>query len=279
MKAFHETKIYGQNIPIHAFKDKNFSFMAHWHLDVELAYVLNGNIQISINSEQRVLSRGDFAICSSGDIHFYNSDGMESEVIIIVFRSDLIENSGCWPKSTRFITPFIDKSRSYIDSFPQQTLIRIEEIFNLLVVENKNKEKFYDMLIKGLLYELCGIILRHIPCCLNEKKRDSKIFSEIKAIQVALSYLEDNYTNEISLEDLASHVNMSQFHFSRLFSKICGKSFRTYLNEIRTNKAASLLSTTGMPVVDIALECGFNSVRTFNRVFKTNKGNTPSSMR
>lgn len=53
-KAFHETKIYGQHIPIQAFKEKDFSFMAHWHLDVELIYVLSGTIQIGINSENRI---------------------------------------------------------------------------------------------------------------------------------------------------------------------------------------------------------------------------------
>lgn len=127
-KAFHETKTYSQNIPLISFKARNFSFMAHWHLDVELVYVLHGEIQIGINSEIRILSKGDLAICGSGDIHFYNSDGTESEVMIVIFRSDLIESPARWPKSTRFITPFIDKNQLFYGDLPKAALRRIDEI-------------------------------------------------------------------------------------------------------------------------------------------------------
>ena len=278
-KAFHETKIYSQNIPIQAFKETNFSFIAHWHLDVELIYVLNGTIQVGINSENRVISKGGFAICGSGDIHFYNSDDPESEVMIVIFRPDLIESFGSWPKFIRFVTPFIDKNQPFYKNISKPTLKRIEKIFKLLITEYEQKQSSYDMFIKGLLYELCGIALRNIPCCSTETKRDSKVFSEIKAIQLALNYLEDNYANDISLDDLAVHVYMSPFHFSRLFRNICGTSFKTYLNTTRINKAETLLSTTDLPIVDIALDCGFNSVRTFNRVFKSIKGKTPSNAR
>lgn len=278
-KAFHEIKTYSQNIPLISFKARNFSFMAHWHLDVELVYVLHGEIQIGINSEIRILSKGDLAICGSGDIHFYNSDGTESEVMIVIFRSDLIESPARWPKSTRFITPFIDKNQPFYEDLPKDTLRRIDEIFNLLLIEYEQRESFHDMVLKGLLYELCGMALRYIPSCSTETKRDSKVFSEINAIQLALSYLEDNFANEISLDDLAAHAHLSPFHFSRLFRKTCGTSFKTYLNTARINKAETLLSTTAMPIIDIALECGFNSVRTFNRVFKSIKSKTPSNVR
>jgi AraC-like DNA-binding protein len=253
--------------------------MAHWHLDVELIYVLNGKIQVGINSENHILYKGDFAICGSGDIHFYNSDGMESEVIIVIFRSDLIESFGRWPKSIHFITPFICKDQNFYENIPKATLNRIDEIFKLLFTEYEQKKSSYDMFLKGLLYEFCGISLRYIPCCSTETKKGSKIFSDIKAIQLALSYIEDKYTMDISLNELASQVHISPFHFSRLFSKICGVSFKLYLNTIRINNAETLLSTTDMPIVDIALECGFNSLRTFNRVFKSVKGKTPSDVR
>lgn len=221
MKAFHETKIYNQNMPVQIFTSKNFSFMAHWHSDVELIYVLDGCIQIGINSEHRLLSKGDFAICGSGDIHFYNSEGMISEILIIIFRSELIDSPGCWPHNARFINPFIDKTQSYYGDLPEAVLNRIEEIFHLLLEEFTKQQSFYDIIIKGLLFEFCGIALRFVPCGSTETKNNSKVMSDIKTIRLALNYIEDNYTNDISLDDLSIHASMSSFHFSRLFNNIC----------------------------------------------------------
>ncbi|MNE93692.1 HTH-type transcriptional regulator YesS [compost metagenome] len=56
-------------------------------------------------------------------------------------------------------------------------------------------------------------------------------------------------------------------------------SFISYLNHIRVNKAEEMLLNTDKSIIDIALDCGFTNVRTFNRVFKQFRHNTPSSLR
>ena len=95
----------------------------------------------------------------------------------------------------------------------------------------------------------------------------------------SIRYLESNYMNSITLEDAARNVNLSSYYFSRLFKKISGMNFKQYLNSIRVEKAESKIKNTGMPITDIALECGFNSIRTFNRVFKSARGCAPSDLK
>jgi len=279
VKAFHENKIYNQKFPVHAFRDANFNFLAHWHRDVELILVTEGIIQIGVNSEQRTLAKGDFVICCSGDIHFYNSQSWESEVIIIVFQSEVIESTGCWPKFSRFVTPFLQQSSEIYNYIPKSVHKRIEEIFSVTVNEYRSREKSYEMLIKAHLYEICGIFMRYIPLVSVESEKTFQILSEIKTIQHTLTYLEEHFLSEVTLSDLADHANMSSSHFSRLFGRVCGTSFKTYINSMRVDMAEKLLTTTDMPIVDIALECGFNSLRTFNRVFKTQRNKTPSRIR
>jgi AraC-like DNA-binding protein len=72
---------------------------------------------------------------------------------------------------------------------------------------------------------------------------------------------------------------MSEFHFCRLFQSLVGTSFKDYLNAIRADAAEELILSGGQSITTVAMECGFNTIRTFNRVFKAVKGYTPSSLR
>jgi len=69
------------------------------------------------------------------------------------------------------------------------------------------------------------------------------------------------------------------FYFSRIFKDISGMNYKTYLNLVRFNKAEIMIKTSNKPITDIAFECGFTSIRTFNRVYKGIKGDIPSNGR
>ena len=98
-------------------------------------------------------------------------------------------------------------------------------------------------------------------------------------MHVVLDYLESHFMYDLTPRDAASHVSLSVFHFSRLFQEAIGMSFKRYLGNLRVGKALVMLKDTDLPVTRIASECGFDSIRTFNRVFQAVKGCTPSSLR
>ena len=91
MKAFYENRTYADSIPLSVNTSKGFDFLAHWHNDIELVYVLDGELKMGVNSESRVLQKGDFAICSSGDIHYYNSKDLYSSYYLVLFKPELLE--------------------------------------------------------------------------------------------------------------------------------------------------------------------------------------------
>ena len=95
-------------------------------------------------------------------------------------------------------------------------------------------------------------------------------------LQDLLSYMDEHYADNITLEFAASRMNFSNSHFSKTFKKLMGINFVTYLNLVRVERAASQLRNTGKKITDVALSCGFNNIRTFNRVFKEITGYTPS---
>src|SRR5690606_32673826 len=94
-----------------------------------------------------------------------------------------------------------------------------------------------------------------------------------------LQYLHVHYQEDLSLESISRQFRVSPPYISRLFKEHVGQSFLTYLHELRIKSAASLLISTDMSISDIATEVGFESYRTFLRVFRDIRGQTPSEFR
>lgn len=97
-------------------------------------------------------------------------------------------------------------------------------------------------------------------------------------IQKIKKFVEDNYTNDISREDVAGAVFLNANYFSRYFSMKTGQSFSDYLLEVRMHKAVELLNNSGT-IYEIAKRVGYNDYRHFLRTFKKYTGYTPSEYR
>lgn len=278
MRAFHENKLYHSAFPFRAYPARNITFLAHWHMDLEIMYVCEGSIRMGVNSESKILHQGDIAVCSSGDIHFYDSREGDSTVLIVIFHPQLIGCPGGWPKGVRLKTPFLKDAagRQGEDSYIAGQLA---PLMRRLALELQQKEPYYDQLITGMLYELCGTILRYGDCRPADYKWDKRRLVSMGVMQQVLDYLDTHYMDSITLEDGARRANMSLYHFSRFFKSVSGMSFTSYLNSIRVREAEKRLADSDKSVIDIALECGFSNVRTFNRVFRQLTGHTPSDLR
>ncbi|WP_339219221.1 AraC family transcriptional regulator [Paenibacillus sp. FSL H8-0332] len=275
MRAFHENRTYGTAFPFTAFVSRNIDFLAHWHHDLEIVYVLEGSIRMGINSETRVLTAGDLAVCSSGDIHYYDSKNSESKLLLVIFNPSLIGFPAGWPLNMRLTSPFVDKTQSD----PVEGNPRLPAIMQELLKEHLEKLPHHEQLVTGLLHELCALILRQMPLDIVNPHKDKRRITNMKIMQEVLEYLDVHYMHPITLADAARHANMSLFYFSRFFKSISGMSYVAYLNSIRVNQAERLLLGTDKSILDIALECGFTNIRTFNRVFKQVKQRTPSELR
>ena len=89
-------------------------------------------------------------------------------------------------------------------------------------------------------------------------------------------YADEHYLNEIHLKDIAIIYKRNEKYIGRLFKSELGISFSEYCNELRLDKAKELISEKKRKVIDIALDCGFDNVTYFNRLFKKKFGVSPS---
>lgn len=98
-------------------------------------------------------------------------------------------------------------------------------------------------------------------------------------VSAAIDYIVSNYYKDISIDDIAHRYGLNAKYVGRLFKKQTGETFNIYLNRVRVHHAKQFLSGTSAQIIEIALECGYNNVTYFNRVFKKIQGVTPSEYR
>ncbi|WP_274651972.1 AraC family transcriptional regulator [Paenibacillus humicola] len=278
MKAAFEVQNQYEEIQMDICILSDLHALAHWHVDVELVYVIEGAVQMGINEEQRVLQAGDIGICCSNDIHFFSSE-ISNSVILIKCLPEYIDGYGTWQKNHIFNSPFIEaKSVGQPGGLDRDVYDNMKALFHSLFREMNDHRDFYKLFAKSKLLELCGLMLRHLPKQECETKREQSD-SSIKLVQESLRYIEKNVMNNPSLEEIARTMNISPYYFSRIFNKVIGMNLKAYQNMLRLNKAENMIVCDKAPITDIAYQCGFNSIRTFNRCFRLVKGYSPSDLR
>ena len=278
MFAFRENRSRGAHGPVEIGLHENMSFLAHWHTEIEIIQVLQGEMQVGINREVRTLGPGDMAVAASRDIHFYETKEF-SLAVMSIFRPEILDCPGGWPVDGGFVTPFFCGSSDDITETAADVRHEVERILHEALRECEERREAYSLFIQGCMLELCALLLRHLPRSRPDTSEERRRLRQLERMHVALDYLESHFMYDLTPRDAASHVSLSVFHFSRLFQEAIGMSFKRYLGNLRVGKALVMLKDTDLPVTRIASECGFDSIRTFNRVFQAVKGCTPSSLR
>lgn len=126
--------------------------------------------------------------------------------------------------------------------------------------------------------ELLGVFAEHLAIKSNQVAMQ-QANAEPPVITKAKQFIEEHYTEEISLGQVAAAVHTSLFYFCKIFKKHTGINFTEYVSRVRTEKAKGLLLNPNLRVSEIAYEIGFQSLTHFNRVFKKIVGESPTAYR
>ena len=90
-----------------------------------------------------------------------------------------------------------------------------------------------------------------------------------------MAYIDKNYMNSITLEDVANHIGKSRNYTSSIFNNTVGMNLMEYVNSVRIKNACALIAYSGIPMEEVAYRCGFTNLKHFGRVFKNVVGTTP----
>lgn len=269
MKAFHEVRSYDSDFRVWCSTYQDISFLSHWHKEIELIYVCSGSCRISVTDAVSTAYAGDLIICDSGEIHYSDSIDMKNVLEFLIFDSDILSTLY---ESSRFLQPVVTAKQLEALGLT----LKIQALFENVAKELENKEEYYQDVVKAKIREVWYLLKRYLPRGNDKMVSQNKRMNQLYDFQQLLSYMDTHYAENITLEYAAAQMNFSVSHFSKLFKKVTGINYVNYLNMIRVEQAAQQLKNSSLKVTDIALSCGFNNVRTFNRVFKEIAGCTPT---
>lgn len=119
------------------------------------------------------------------------------------------------------------------------------------------------------------------PQTLSTSKTENEHITAMSesGIDLAANYIYNNFSDNISIDDLVKISNFERRHFFRIFKEKFGTTPNKYINELRMNKAKSLLVNTNMTIGEISVYCGFQSEHYFSRAFKSREGISPNEYR
>lgn len=269
MKAFHEVRTYNSNFMVWHSNYDNISFLAHWHREIELIYIRSGTANISITNHNFTASEGDLVVCDSGDIHYSNYNGMDNSLDFIIFDPSIVNSLY---EYSDFSNPLITKES--LDKYNLTDILH--RLLNTLSKELSSREDYYEDIVKASLRYFWYRLKRVVPKNNSELQSQNRRITMLYDFQNLLSYMDEYFSENITLEFAAKKMHFSKSHFSKVFTKLTGVNFVKYLNMIRIEYAMEQLKNSNNKIIDIALMCGFNNVRSFNRVFKEITGYTPS---
>lgn len=181
---------------------------------------------------------------------------------------------------------FIDSKLTDIDMISGFAVKLVLAIVNELGEMGKKTDVFLDKsnyMIKEIGYcETIVMIFKKLEAFIVEAfdllNEENKLKNR-RIVDEALSYIRENYSSQISLEELARYVNVHPVHLSRLFSKDVGKTFKSILTEVRIEEAKRLLKDINYRVYEISCMVGYEKPRYFSELFRNVTGLTPLEYR
>lgn len=254
------------------------SFMWHWHPEIEITYVQKGTMCYKVNHMVYHLKEGDIVFNNSGALH---SGTMENQkdcaYIPVTFDSRLIYGFFQSTVNSKYVDPVIqdsmlpaiciDQSEPWHKPF-REYLLRIIDL-------DEKKPDFYELDITICLQSMWRLLLEHITYEPQASRENSLEYDRIKKI---LSYIEENYQNKITLNDIAGHIHLCESECTRLFKRHMNTTLFAFLQEYRIERSLEFLRDD-QPVSAVADKAGFSDPNYYSKVFAKIKGCSPREYR
>lgn len=247
----------------------------HFHNAFEIYYLFSGEREQYINRKLYRIKAGDLVLINEYTPHRTTTEkDVSVEHIIVNFKKlflseiakmthlDLYE---CFSKDIHVI---------HLDKEARET---VETLLINMHAEFRRNAIGSDLYIKSLLTQLL-LLSRRYADGIHEPSEELQS-STYRIINGATNYINDNFSENITLDLMASKFFVSTHYFSRVFKKMTALTFVEYLNSVRIKEAQKLLSSTTLSVNDIAERVGYKSSTHFGRIFKKLLNTTPSAYR
>lgn len=253
----------------------SFHVSLHWHEELEIVYVYEGPLYLTIDNQDYIGKKGDIFIVNSKEIHkmHVQDNNVRYGTLLFPLNSLLFQETD---ESTRkYLQPLYTGDVMFYHTLEDAELT--EKLFSIImeiVHLNKQKVPAYRFGTKALLLQILFLLFNnHMEISSRKSHKNSTLNRDI------ISYIGERYTADLTLMEIADKFHMSYKYFSRYFKNTFNTTLSDYIMKLRLERAELLLSSTELSVTEISLQTGFNNISFFIRSFKKAYGMTPLQYR
>lgn len=230
----------------------------HFHKEIEIIYVIRGKCTAVCSQDKYELNQGDLFIAFPNQIHYYPESEIGGYFWISISPIQLLD-----------LEPIFKTMK------PTSNLLHIDAESNITQYINNLRylsEPFYNT--KALCF--INLILAEILPKLSLEPTPEQSQPTVKSI---LSYCQEHYNEDITLHTLAQALHLNEYHISHIINKELKINLRSFINSLRIGAARNLLQNTNKRITEISEEVGYDSIRSFNRIFYSIVQQTPKEYR
>ncbi len=268
-------------------------FPAHWHPDIEIIHPLAAPYKVVCSTHTYVVDVGDIIIICPAVIHeiFSLSNGAR-----LYIQADFSNNVSLSElnKAFRLMSPALHIQKKHCPEEVYKKICKyIEDIKTMYFgsfahmearddtsIDYIELEPFKELDIYSMLIQLISFCAQNYSLFVGSENPSGSVLSKNTIVMSNVcAYIAENFTENITLEEVASYAGFSKYHFERIFTDYSGMTFYKYLQQMRVNYAQTLLSNSELSITDVSYQSGFASSAAFTRAFKKGTGYAPSQFR
>lgn len=272
----HEFVTYPENTSIRIWHSNTpDDYEQHFHSAVEVVIPLAGSVLVKSGEDEYRVGENEVIMIPAGCSHELHM-GPDSERELVLYEM----NGVFTMKEFSAFRQMLANPMHLTMEHPCREQVRT--IFMEIISIHRSGTLLRNMRNYAQLLKIYAILGEHYlttSATAAEMNSLQRQLSGEDAFNRALDHLNKTYMDDVTLDSLAAYAGFSRYTLSRMFRQHTGLTFTQYLSKRRVDMAMELLSSTRIPVTQVALQCGFNSIATFNRVFREVKGCTPTQYR
>lgn len=228
---------------------KNYHFPLHFHLAFEMIFVSDGQLYVCVDRKEYQLQKNDLIFIFPNQIHEFKT--LEhSEIMVLLFSPELIG----------------DFCMNFKGLIPDDNVLHFTEKIDFDKLSSIYRQKSF-------LYAVCADLINRTSFSPVKQSPQTKVLYKM------LLCVEENYSSNLTLKTVAKHLQYDYPYISKLFARQMNMTFTDYLNHYRISQACYLLKNSQQSISEVAINCGYNNLRTFHRNFRKIIGESPVKYR
>lgn len=253
----------------------NYTAPSHWHDDIELIAILDGEMDYNVNGEITTLRKDEGIFINAGQMHFgFSLSKSECDFICILLHPMLLCAVPAFEQD--FVLPVIrnnDVPFIFLDPNIHWQKAVLEQIYYM---EQSKDQKAAPLKVQSSLSAIWSLLYENIP---PENHIVNTRTNDLTATRNMVGFIQKNYTRKISLKEIALSGAVGQSKCCKLFAKYFSQTPNTYLNQYRLNKSLEHLRNSDMSITEIALSVGFGGASYYTEIFRKCFGKSPTEYR